>query len=78
MIYWPTGLRLRISLTPGHLITLHQHTLNPKLPLKHSADPDLAGGMEKEKKRERERVMVRWGGIGERLLNRSCLVVCVF
>lgn len=54
MIYWPTALRLRIRLTPGHLITLQQHTLNPKLPLKHSAGPDLAGGMQREGERERE------------------------
>lgn len=66
MIYWPTALRLRIRLTSGHLITLQQHTLNPKLPLKHSAGPDLAGGIERERlgrsEMERGRDIVRWRG----------------
>ncbi len=62
MIYWPTALRLRIRLTPGHLITLQQHTLNPKLPLKHSTGPDLAGGMEREKEGEKERERERERG----------------
>lgn len=83
MIYWPTAPRLRIRLTPGHLITLQQHTLNPKLPLKHSAGPDLAGGMQKENGRKKERDRERQGYSEMeiekgRLLNNSCLIVCVF
>lgn len=58
MIYWPTALRLRIRLTPGHLITLQQHTLNPKVPLKHSAGPDLARG-KRERERSRKRKAVK-------------------
>lgn len=72
MIYWPTARRLRIRATPGHLITLQQHTLNPKLPVKPSAGPHVAEGKVERGRGER-------GGERERAATKQQLSFsCVF